>query len=57
MSNRRIDDEKLDKISSTQKTERWSVMEENKKEKQYEEICKEIEKTLELLRKYENKNK
>ncbi len=31
-------------------------MEENKKEKQYEEICKEIEKTLELIRKYENKN-
>ena len=30
-------------------------MEENKKEKQYEEICKEIEKTLELIRKYENK--
>ena len=31
-------------------------MEENKKEKQYEEICKEIKKTLELIRKYENKN-
>jgi hypothetical protein len=32
-------------------------MEENKKEKQYEEICKEIEKTLELIKKYENKIK
>ena len=31
-------------------------MDENQKEKQYEEICEEIEKTLELIRKYENKN-
>ena len=31
-------------------------MDENQKEKQYEEISKEIEKTLELIRKYENKN-
>jgi hypothetical protein len=31
-------------------------MDENQKEKQYEEICKEIEKTLELIRKYENRN-